>query len=121
MNKNKVEQEYTEILKKIAEDYFDKEVDHAHELFSDAAWPAQDDPHYIKKTTFVINARTAHLRLLKNLAQHISGAVHPQGENNMLEKQQADNLMKQAKQRIANKLKKDDDTAKVINIDPKAQ
>jgi hypothetical protein len=120
MNKNKVEQEYTEILKKLAEGYFDKEVEHAHELFGEAAWPDQDDPHYIKKTTFVINARVAHLRLLKTLAQHISGAVHPQGENSMLEKQQADNLMQQAKTRIANKIKKDEES-KVINIDPKAK
>jgi hypothetical protein len=116
MNKNRVEQEYTEILKTLAEEYFDKEINHAHELFSDAAWPTQDDPHYIKKTTFVVNARTAHLRLLKTLAQHISGAVHPQGENHMLEKQQAENLMKQAKERISKKIK----VADVVSIDKKA-
>ena len=114
MKKNRVEEKYTEILKTLAEQYFDNEVNHAHELFGDAAWPSQDDPHYIKKTTFVVNARTAHLRLLKSLAQHIAGAVHM--DNTPDEKTAAKNLLQKAKIRISSKSKQAD----VINIDSKA-
>lgn len=104
-DKNRVDEKFTEILKDLAEKYFESEVIHAHELFSDAAWPSLDDPHYIKKTTFTVNARKAHLGLLKSLAQHASGAVHPQGANQMAEKKQAEDLLAKAKSRIEEQLK----------------
>ncbi len=115
VEKNRVEEKFTEILKDLAEKYFDSEIIHAHELFSDAAWPALDDPHYIKKTTFTVNARKAHLALLKSLAQHASGAVHPQGSNKQTEKKQADELLQKAKIRIEEQLKHQADIIELKN------
>ena len=115
-DKNRVEEEFTKVLKELAEKYFESEVIHAHELFSDAAWPSLDDPHYIKKTTFTVNARKAHLALLKSLAQHASGAVHPQGANHMAEKKQADELLAKAKSRIEEQLKHQAQQAEIIEL-----
>ncbi len=99
-------QEYTNILKDLAKQYFDSEVSHAHELFSDAAWPKTDDPHYIKKTTFTVNARKAHLALLKTLAQHIAGVIpSSQTAKNKLAKKEADDLLAKAKARITEQVK----------------
>jgi len=98
--KNRVEQQWLQILKQFADVYWDKEIDQAHELF-DTNYPTQDDKDYIKKTTFLDNAKRAKLQMLKYLAQSKSGAVHPTGENSQQEKNEANKLIKLAEERIA--------------------
>ena len=94
--------------------YFDSEVAHAHELFSDVAWPKTDDPHYIKKTTFTVNARKAHLALLKTLAQHIAGVIPASDTTkNKLLKKEANDLLEKAKIRIEEQVK---NQAEVIEL-----
>ncbi len=96
----KVDDNYTNILKDFSNQYFDREIQHAHDLFHDDAWPKSADPHYVKKATFLINARKAHLMLLKTMAQHISGVVNATGSNDEGSKQEADKLLQQAMQRM---------------------
>lgn len=99
MTKNRVDKEWLDILKQFADGYWDKEVDEAHELFN-AAYPSSDDKDYIKKTTFLDNAKRAKLQMLKYLAQSKSGAIHPTGQNSQEEKGQAAKLIELATQRI---------------------
>ena len=56
---------------------------------------------YIKKTTFLDNAKRSKLQMLKYLAQSKSGALHPTGENSIEEKKEADKLIKLAEKRIS--------------------
>ena len=50
--KKEVDDNFETLLKDFSNQYFDKELQHAHELFSDASWPKDEDPHYVKKATF---------------------------------------------------------------------
>ena len=97
-----VDDNYEKILKEFSQQYFDNELAHGHELFSDAAWPTPDDAKYVQKATFLTNCRKAHMLLLKQMAVHISGlnnvsasAPDKNGE--------ADKLLKQAMERLAPK------------------
>mgnify|MGYP003123960204 CR=1 FL=1 len=96
--KKEVDDNFETILKDFSNQYFDKELAHAHELFSDASWPKDEDPHYVKKATFLINARKSHLMLLKTMCQHISGIVS-KGQT-VQDDQQAEKLLEQALKRI---------------------
>jgi len=102
MAKNRVEEQWLEILKQFADGYWGKELDEAHQLF-DTQYPDRDDKDYSKKTTFIDNAKRAKLQMLKYLAQAASGAVHPTGENKQEEKQQAAKLIDMAQQRLQKK------------------
>lgn len=99
MSKNRVDAEWLGILKNFADQYWDKEVQEAHELFT-AKYPTSDDKDYIKKTTFLDNAKRNKLQMLKALAQSKSGAIHPTGSNNMQEKNEAAKLLELAQSRI---------------------
>lgn len=94
-----VDDNYETILKEFSNQYFDKELAHGHALFSDAAWPKDDDPHYVKKCTFLINARKSHMMLLKTMAQHISG-LNNASESTPNKDGEADKLLKQAMEKI---------------------
>ena len=100
MAKNRVDAEWLAILKNFADQYWDKELDEAHELFT-AVYPSNDDKDYIKKTTFLDNAKRNKLMMLRALAQSKSGAIHPTGSNNMEEKNEAAKLLELAHKRIA--------------------
>ena len=67
----------------------------------DTPYPPKEDKDYIKKTTFLDNAKRSKLQMLKYLAQSKSGALHPTGENSTEEKREADKLLKLAEQRIS--------------------
>ena len=97
--KKEVDDNFETLLKDFSNQYFDKELQHAHELFSDASWPKDEDPHYVKKATFLINARKSHLMLLKTMCQHITGAVSG-GKETAVDDKQAEKLLEQALQRI---------------------
>ena len=99
MSKNRVEQEWLNILKGFADGYWKKEVEEAHSLF-DTPYPDKSEKDYIKKTTFLDNGKRAKLMLLKYLAQASSGAVHPTGTNSKEEKTQAAKLLDMATKRI---------------------
>jgi hypothetical protein len=99
MAKNRVEEQWLAILKQFSEGYWDKELEQAHELF-EVVYPNKDDKDYIKKTTFIDNAKRNKLMMLKYLAQSLSGAVHPTGHNNEEEKQQAAKLIELAQKRL---------------------
>jgi len=99
MSKNRVDPEWTGILKNFADQYWDKELNEAHELFN-APYPSSDDTDYIKKTTFLDNAKRNKLQMLKAMAQSKSGAIHPVGANNMQEKGEAAKLLEMAQKRI---------------------
>ena len=98
--KNRIEKQWLVILKQFADLYWNNEIEQAHELF-DTTYPSKDDKDFIKKTTFLDNAKRAKLQMLKYLAQSKSGALHPTGENSMEEKKEADNLITLAQKRIA--------------------
>ncbi len=100
--KNRIEKQWLDILKQFADVYWDNEIEQAHDLF-DTSYPNKDDKDYIKKTTFLDNAKRAKLQMLKYLAQSKSGALHPTGENSQEEKREADKLLKLAEKRIAQK------------------
>lgn len=97
--KNRIEQKFLEILKQFADGYWTTELEQAHELF-DTPYPPKDDKDYIKKTTFLDNAKRSKLQMLKYLAQAKSGALHPTGENSQDEKKEADKLITLAQKRI---------------------
>lgn len=97
--KNRVEQQWLEILKTFADNYWDTEIEQAHDLFG-TPYPNNDDKDYIKKTTFLDNAKRSKLQMLKYLAQSKSGAIHPTGENSMEEKSEAAQLIQMAQKRI---------------------
>jgi len=106
-----VDDNYENILKEFSNTYFDKELQHAHDLFSDKAWPADDDANYVKKCTFLINARKAHMMLLKQMATHISGinnANAPDPDRNG----EAEKLLKKAMERLQ---PKKEDTNETVN------
>ena len=98
--KNRIEQKWLEVLKQFADGYWTNEIEQAHDLF-DTPYPPKDDKDYIKKTTFLDNAKRSKLQMLKYLAQSKSGALHPTGENSTEEKREADKLLKLAEQRIS--------------------
>ena len=98
--KNRIEQKWLEILKQFADVYWDNEIEQAHELF-DTQYPPKDDRDYIKKTTFLDNAKRSKLQMLKYLAQSKSGALHPTGENSLKENKEADKLISLAQKRIS--------------------
>ena len=102
MPKNRVEQEWLNILKGFADGYWKKELEEAHSLF-DTPYPDPTEKDYIKKTTFLDNGKRAKLMLLKYLAQASSGAVHPTGMNNTEEKTEAAKLIKLAQTRLDKK------------------
>ena len=102
MSKNRVEQEWLNILKGFADGYWKKELEEAHSLF-DTPYPDPTEKDYIKKTTFLDNGKRAKLMLLKYLAQASSGAVHPTGMNNTEEKSEAAKLLKLAQTRLDKK------------------
>lgn len=97
--KNRIEKQWLDILKQFADTYWNNEIEQAHELF-DTTYPSKEDKDYIKKTTFLDNAKRAKLQMLKYLAQSKSGALHPTGENSMEEKREADKLIRLAEERI---------------------
>jgi len=99
MAKNRVEEHWLAILKQFSEGYWNKELDQAHELF-EIQYPDKSDKDYVKKTTFIDNAKRNKLMMLKYLAQAVSGAVHPTGENQQQEKQQAAKLLELAQKRL---------------------
>lgn len=102
MAKNRVEEQWLAILKQFADGYWSKELEEAHQLF-ETHYPGRDDKDYIKKTTFIDNAKRTKLMMLKYLAQAASGAVHPTGENNQEEKKQAAKLIEMAHKRLDKK------------------
>ena len=97
--KNRVEQEWLKILKGFADEYWEKEMMEAKNLF-DTPYPNPDDKDFIKKTTFLDNSKRSKLQMLKYLAQASSGAVHPTGANTREEKDQAAKLLDMAQKRI---------------------
>jgi hypothetical protein len=99
MSKNRVEQEWLNILKGFADSYWKKELEEAHSLF-DTPYPDSSEKDYIKRTTFLDNGKRAKLMLLKYLAQASSGAVHPTGMNTSDEKSEAAKLLKLAESRL---------------------
>jgi hypothetical protein len=99
MVKARVDKEWLDILKGFADQYWDKEVDEAHELFNNA-YPTSDDKDYIKKTTFLDNAKRNKLQMLRAMAQSKSGAIHPIGANSQEEKGEAAKLLELAQKRI---------------------
>ena len=66
--KNRIEQKWLEVLKQFADGYWTNEIEQAHELF-DTPYPPKEDKDYIKKTTFLDNAKRSKLQMLKYLAQ----------------------------------------------------
>ena len=102
MSKNRVEQEWLNILKGFADSYWKKELEEAHSLF-DTPYPDSSEKDYIKRTTFLDNGKRAKLMLLKYLAQASSGAVHPTGMNTADEKSEASKLLKLAESRLDKK------------------
>ena len=90
--KNRVEQEWLNILKGFADTYWEKEMDEAKNLF-DTPYPDRSDKDFIKKTTFLDNSKRSKLQMLKYLAQASSGAVHPTGTNSKEEKTQVCGLL----------------------------
>ena len=97
--KNRVEQEWLNILKGFADTYWEKEMDEAKNLF-DTPYPDRSDKDFIKKTTFLDNSKRSKLQMLKYLAQASSGAVHPTGTNSKEEKTHAAKLLDMATKRI---------------------
>ena len=97
--KNRVEQEWLNILKGFADTYWEKEMDEAKNLF-DTPYPDRSEKDFIKKTTFLDNSKRSKLQMLKYLAQASSGAVHPTGTNSKEEKTQAAKLLDMATKRI---------------------
>jgi|TARA_X000000950_G_scaffold272035_1_gene354063 hypothetical protein len=103
--------DYADLLKTFAQDYWDSEVGQAHELFKEP-YPSLDDPHRVKKITFLDNSKRAKLQMLKHLATSLSGVSKPLNELSGDEKKQSESLLKQAMERIAkgdNKDKKADE------------
>ena len=100
-----VDDNYERILKEFSNQYFDNELAHGHALFSDMAWPKDDDPHYVKKATFLINARKAHMMLLKTMATHISG-LNTATDTEPNKDGEADKLLKKAMERVMPKKEK---------------
>ena len=100
--KNRIEQKFLEVLKQFADGYWTNEIEQAHELF-DTQYPPKDDKDYIKKTTFLDNAKRSKIKMLKYLAQSKRGALHPTGENSTEEKREAEKLLQLAEKRIAQK------------------
>mgnify|MGYP003141169859 CR=1 FL=1 len=100
MAKNRVEEHWLSILKQFSEGYWNKELDQAHELF-EIQYPEKTDKDYVKKTTFIDNAKRNKLMMLKYLAQSVSGNIHPTGANTQEEKEGAAKLIALAEKRIA--------------------
>ena len=100
MSKNRVEQEWLDILKGFANTYWKKEMEEAHELF-DTPYPDRSEKDYVKRSTFLDNGKRAKLMLLKYLAQAASSAIHPTGTNTQEEKQGAAKLIAMAEKRLA--------------------
>lgn len=94
-----VDDNYEKILKEFSNQYFDKELQHGHELFSNEAWPKEDEKDYVKKCTFLINARKAHMMLLKQMATHISG-LNSATETEPDKNTEAEKLLKKALARM---------------------
>ena len=59
--KNRVEQEWLKILKGFADEYWEKEMMEAKNLF-DTPYPSPDDKDFIKKTTFLDNSKRSKLQ-----------------------------------------------------------
>lgn len=97
--KNRIEKQWLDVLKQFADRYWDNEIQQAHELFH-TNYPTHDDKDFIKKTTFLDNAKRAKLQMLKYLAQSKSGALHPTGENSQEEKNEASKLITLAQKRL---------------------
>ena len=98
---------YEKILKDFSNTYFNKELQHAHELFSDKAWPDTEDAKYIQKTTFLINARKSQLMLLKQMAIHLTGIMSSSKDPVKQGSSQAEKLLEQALQRMGIQDKKE--------------
>ncbi len=94
-----VDDNYEKILKEFSQQYFDNELAHGHELFSDNAWPTPDDAKYVQKATFLTNCRKAHMLLLKQMAVHISG-LNNASSTTPDKNGEADKLLKQAMERL---------------------
>lgn len=106
-----VDDNYEKILKEFSNKYFDNELKHGNDLFSEDAWPSKDDKDYVKKATFLTNCRKSHLMLLKQMATHISG-LNNASETEPNKDGEADKLLKQAMERMT---KKADDTNETVN------
>mgnify|MGYP003304945294 CR=1 FL=1 len=94
-----VDDNYEKILKEFSNKYFDNELKHGNDLFSEDAWPSKDDKDYVKKATFLTNCRKSHLMLLKQMATHISG-LNNASETEPNKDGEADKLLKQAMERM---------------------
>lgn len=109
--KKVVDDNYEKILKEFSQQYFDNELAHGHELFSDAAWPAPDDTKFVQKATFLTNCRKAHMLLLKQMAVHISG-LNSVSASSPDKDGEADKLLKKAMERLKPKAEEKEDTDK---------
>tara|TARA_R100001443_G_scaffold83995_1_gene90733 strand:+ start:22 stop:357 length:336 start_codon:yes stop_codon:yes gene_type:complete len=103
-----VDDNYEKILKEFSNKYFDNELQHGNDLFSEEAWPSKEDKDYVKKATFLTNCRKSHLLLLKQMATHISG-INNATETDPNKDGEAEKLLKQAMERITPKKEKEKD------------
>jgi hypothetical protein len=100
--------QYTKLLKTFTETYWDSEVEQAHELFTEK-YPSMDDPHRVKKITFLDNSKRAKLQMLKHLAQSLAG-INKADQRTLTgdEKEVADDLIKRSMERIEKEQKEKD-------------
>tara|TARA_R100001443_G_scaffold3740_2_gene11587 strand:- start:6093 stop:6458 length:366 start_codon:yes stop_codon:yes gene_type:complete len=105
-----VDDNYEKILKEFSNKYFDNELQHGNDLFSEDAWPKKEDKDYVKKATFLTNCRKSHLMLLKQMATHISG-LNNASETEPNKDGEAEKLLKKAMERMAPK----EDTNETVN------
>jgi hypothetical protein len=89
-NKGRVDESTLNELSDFAKSFWQQEFDTARKLFTT---PEPDNPK--DKDQWVRNKRAA-LSLLKELAQHRSGAVHPRGRNTVEEKTAAQRWLDKA-------------------------
>lgn len=109
--KKVVDDNYEKILKEFSQQYFDNELAHGHDLFSEEAWPSKDDAKYVQKATFLTNCRKAHMLLLKQMAVHISG-LNNASASEPNKNGEAEKLLKQAMARMT---PPKDDTNETVN------
>lgn len=99
---------YTKLLKTFAEEYWDSEVSQAHDIFKQP-YPDFDDPHRVKKITFLDNSKRAKLQMLKHMAQSLAGINKADQRTLSKEEQQvSDDILKRSLERISEKEKKEE-------------
>lgn len=102
MSKKRVDSDSLSDLKRLADDYWQSEIEDARESF-DMALPPNTDRTYATKKIEKKRLVQAQLSLLREMAKHRAGMIHESGSNTSDEKreyQRMTDVLKQARKAL---------------------